>query len=85
MAYLVADKILRSTKIKFEVAQSELRLLLKSNIMHFEKHSCEYLRCTYDHSAIKVNLFIYSAIYLFTLYAGERREIINEIYISKVD
>ena len=85
MAYLVADKILRSTKIKFEVAQSELSLLLKSNIMYFEKHSCEYLRCTYNHSAIKVNLFIYSAIYLFTLYAGERREIINEIYISKVD
>ena len=34
MIYLVADKILRSTKIKFEVAQSELSLLLKSNIMH---------------------------------------------------
>ena len=34
MTYLVAEKILRSTKLEFEVAQSELSLLLKSNIMH---------------------------------------------------
>ena len=34
VAYLVAAKIQRSTEIKFEVAESELSLLLKSNIMH---------------------------------------------------
>ena len=39
---LVAGKILRSTEIiKFEIAESELILLLKNNIMHVEKHSCE--------------------------------------------
>ena len=41
VAYLVAGKILRSTEIKFEVAESELSLLLKNNIMLIEKHSCE--------------------------------------------
>ena len=41
VTYLVAGKILRSTEIKFEVAESELSLLLKNNIMHVEKHSCE--------------------------------------------
>ena len=41
MAYLVAGKIVRSTEIKFEVAESELSLLLKNNVMHVEKHSCE--------------------------------------------
>ena len=30
MAYLVGGKILRSTEIKFEVAESELRFLLKT-------------------------------------------------------
>ena len=41
VAYLVAGKILRSTEIKFEVAESELSLLLKNNIMHVEKQRCE--------------------------------------------
>ena len=39
MAYLVATNILSSTEIKFEAAGSELRLLLKNNIIHVEKHS----------------------------------------------
>ena len=34
MVYLIAGKILRSTEIKIEVAESELSLLLKNNIMH---------------------------------------------------
>ena len=54
VAWLVAAKILRSTEIKFEVTQSKLSLLLKHNIMHVEKHSCEQLLCTYNHSAISV-------------------------------
>ena len=54
VAYLMAGKMSRSTEIKFEVAESKLSLLLKNNIMHVEKHSCEYLLCTYNHSAIKV-------------------------------
>ena len=33
MVYLIAGKILRSTEIKIEVAESELSLLLKNNIM----------------------------------------------------
>ena len=41
MAYLVAGKILRSTEIKLEAAKSELRLLVKNNIMYNEKHSRE--------------------------------------------
>ena len=44
----------RRTKIKFEVIESKLSLLLKHNIMRLEKHSCEQLLCTYNHSAIKV-------------------------------
>ena len=52
VAQLVACKILRSTKIKFEVTESKLSLLWKHNIMCVEKHSCE--KCTYNHSAIKV-------------------------------
>ena len=51
---LVAGKILRSTKIKSEVTESKLSLLLKHNIMLVKKRSCEQLRCTYNHSAIKV-------------------------------
>ena len=46
---VVAPKILRSTEIKFEVTESKLSLLLKLNIMHVEKHSCEQLLCTYNH------------------------------------
>ena len=41
MAYLVAGKIASNTEIKFEVAESDLDLLLKNNAMHVEKHSCE--------------------------------------------
>ena len=33
VAYLVASKILRSTEIKFEVAEGDLGLFLKKNIM----------------------------------------------------
>ena len=41
VAYLIAGKILGSTEIMFEIAESELSLLLKNYIMHVEKHSCE--------------------------------------------
>ena len=41
VTYLVAGKILRSTGIKFQVAESELSLLMKNNVMHVEKYSCE--------------------------------------------
>ena len=41
VAYLVTGKTLRSTEIKFEVAESELSLLLKNSIMHDEKQRCE--------------------------------------------
>ena len=41
VAYLIAGKILRSAEIKFEIAESKSSLLLKNNIMHIEKHSCE--------------------------------------------
>ena len=54
MAYLVAGKILTSTEIKFEAAESKLSLLLKNNIMYVEKHSCEFQLCAYNHSGIKV-------------------------------
>ena len=50
----MAGKILRSTEIKFEVTEGKLSLLLKHNIMHMEKHSCEQLPCTYNHEAINV-------------------------------
>ena len=40
-AYLVAGKISRRTEMKFEVADSKLSLLLKNEIMHIEKYSCE--------------------------------------------
>ena len=51
---LVVGKMLRSTEIKFEVTESKLSLLLKHNIIHVEKHSCEQLLCTYNHSAIQI-------------------------------
>ena len=55
VAYLVADKVLRSIAIKFKVAESKLSLLiLKNNIVHVEKHSFEKLLHTYNYSAIKV-------------------------------
>ena len=38
---LKAGKMLRSTEIKFEVAESKLSLLLKNNIMHVEKYNYE--------------------------------------------
>ena len=38
---LKAGKILRSTEIKFEVAESKLSLLLNNNIMHVEKYNYE--------------------------------------------
>ena len=41
MVQLVAGKILRSTEVKSEVTESRLSLLLKHNVMHIEKHSCE--------------------------------------------
>ena len=41
VAYLEAGKILRSTEIKFEIAGNELNLLLKNNIRHVKRHSCE--------------------------------------------
>ena len=37
----LAGEILRSTEVKFEVTESKLRLLMKHNVMHVEKHSCE--------------------------------------------
>ena len=40
--------------MKFEGAESELSLLLKNNIMHDQKFSCDQLMCTYNHSTIKV-------------------------------
>ena len=40
--------------MKFEVAERELSLLLKNNIMHVEKYSCEQLLRSYSHSAIEV-------------------------------
>ena len=54
VASLVVGKILRSTEIKFEVIERKLSLLLKDDLMHVEKHSCEQLLCTYNHSAINV-------------------------------
>ena len=54
VAELVARKILASTETKLEVTESKLSLLLKHNIMHVHKHSCEQLLCSYKHSAIKV-------------------------------
>ena len=47
VAKLVAGKILRSTETQYY-------LLRKHNITHVEKHSCEQLLCTYNHSAINV-------------------------------
>ena len=47
VAQLVAGKILKSAEIKFEVTASKYS-------MHKEKHSCEQLLCTYNHSGIKV-------------------------------
>ena len=38
---LKPGKILRSTEIKFEVAESKLSLLLNNNIMHVEKYNYE--------------------------------------------
>ena len=39
MAYLATDKTLRSTEIKFEVAESELRLFAEK-----QYHTCQALR-----------------------------------------
>ena len=41
VAYLVAGKISRNIVIKFEVAESKLSLLIKSNAMHVEEYNCE--------------------------------------------
>ena len=56
--------------MKFEVTESKLSLLLKHNIMHVEKHSCEQLLCTYKHSAIKVIKFESKENYFETQAAG---------------
>ena len=46
-AHLVAHKISNEDgAIKFEVAESGLSLLMRNNIMHVEKYSCEQLLCT---------------------------------------
>ena len=37
MTYLVAGKILRSTEIKFELAEIEISLLMRNNIMQSNK------------------------------------------------
>ena len=82
--------MLRSTEIKFEVTESKLSLLLKYNVMHVEKNSCEYLLCLYNYSAIKVikilklrELFSNTCSWFcsFNVLIGERRESIKEIYI----
>ena len=36
MAYLVVGKILRSTELNFELAESELSLFMKNNVMYVE-------------------------------------------------
>ena len=41
MTYLIAGKILRSTEIWSEETESKLSLLLKNNMMHVVKFSCE--------------------------------------------
>ena len=41
MVYLMAGKIIGISKNKSEIAESELYLFLKSNIMHVEKYSCD--------------------------------------------
>ena len=37
-----------SRKMKFEVTEGKLSLLLKHNFMHVEKYSCEQLLYTYN-------------------------------------
>ena len=57
----------------FEVAESELSLLMRNNIMHVEKHSCEKLLCTFGHSAIKENYFpIHAAGFIYLSYLREK-------------
>ena len=62
--------------------------------MHVEKHICEQLLCTYNHLAVKVikilkqrGLFSNTCSWFcsFTLFSGERRESIKEIYILIFD
>ena len=51
VASLVAGKILRSTEISLLLF---IHVDLCMLFMHVKKQSCEYLLCTYNHSAIKV-------------------------------
>ena len=67
--------------MKFEVAESELSLLLKNNIMYVKKYCCEQPLSTYNHSAIK-ELFSNTAGFIRLTYLAERGEKISEKWNS---
>ena len=82
--------------MKFEGAESELSLLLKKNIMQWPEIQLWEANVYYNHSAIKVikvstqrafkHMFFQThrlALFIYTLFTGERRESIKEMCISQ--
>ena len=85
MAYLVAGKILRSTEIKFKLAESELGFSAENQYYAWgETQLWVFIACL-SHSTIRVIKTLDKENYFQTHAAGfltgEKRESIEEIYI----